>query len=120
LLILSILVGFVAWSLPGIGLLVILFDLGFVVSPERAIGIFSLSLLAGVFSIFSGGLGTTEAALGLLLLTVGVDPPLAVAAAIISRVSTLWFAVALGSLMLIWSVSLVGARGEITQARHKA
>jgi uncharacterized protein (TIRG00374 family) len=96
----SLAVGLLAWLAPGLGLYLILQDMhiGVAVTPETAVGVFMLSLLAGVVSIVSGGVGTTEGALAILLVVVGMDAPSAVAAAIISRTSTLWFAVGLGAL----------------------
>jgi glycosyltransferase 2 family protein len=96
----SLVVGMFAWLAPGLGLYLILRDLGMgvMVGPETAIGVFMLSLLAGVVSIISGGVGTTEGALAIFLTIIGIDPPTAVTAAIISRTSTLWFAVGLGAL----------------------
>jgi uncharacterized protein (TIRG00374 family) len=96
----SLVVGLFAWLAPGLGLYLILRDMsmGVVVDPETAVGVFMLSLFAGVGSIISGGVGTTEGALAVLLSIIGIDPPAAVTAAIISRTSTLWFAVGLGAL----------------------
>jgi uncharacterized membrane protein YbhN (UPF0104 family) len=108
MLIASTVIGLLAWLPPGLGLFMILLDLGLTVTVPIAIGIFSISLLAGVVSFFPGGLGTTEAAIVLLVLTVGGDPPVAVATAIISRVSTLWFAVALGVVAVMASKVMAG------------
>jgi uncharacterized protein (TIRG00374 family) len=96
----SLVVGLVAWLAPGLGLYLILRDmpLGVVVGPETAVGVFMLSLFAGVSSIISGGVGTTEGALAILLTFLGIDPPTAITTAIISRTSTLWFAVGIGAL----------------------
>jgi uncharacterized protein (TIRG00374 family) len=96
----SLVVGLFAWLAPGLGLYLILRDLGMgvMVGPETAVGVFMLSLLAGVVFIISGGVGTTEGALVVFLTIIGIDPPTAVTAAIISRTSTLWFAVGLGAL----------------------
>lgn len=112
MLITSTVIGLLAWLPPGIALFLILLELGLAVTVPIAIGIFSISLLAGVVSFFSGGLGTTEAALALLVLAVGGDPPVAVAAAIISRVSTLWFAVALGAVAVMVSTVMAGKPGS--------
>ena len=49
-----------------------------------------------------GGIGTTEVATGLLLAAAGADPQIAVTAPLISRLSTLWFAVALGLVASAW------------------
>ena len=69
-------------------------------SPPLALGIYALSLLAGALSFLPGGLGSTEAAMGLMLLASGADAPTAVAATLIYRLVSLWFAVGLGALAL--------------------
>ena len=104
----SLVVGLFAWLAPGLGLYLILRNLGMgvMVGPETAVGIFMLSLIAGVVSIISGGVGTTEGALAVLLTIIGIDPPTAVTAAIISRTSTLWFAVGLGALATLGIASV--------------
>lgn len=95
----ALLLGVAAWAAPGFGLFLILQDLGVALGAQAAIGFFMLSLLAGILSFISGGLGATEAALSVLLVGAGVDPAVALAAALVSRVSTLWFAVGLGACM---------------------
>jgi len=53
-------------------------------------------MLAGAVSFMPGGLGGAEAAMTALLVTSNVDMPQAVAATVIIRLATLWFAVLLG------------------------
>jgi uncharacterized protein (TIRG00374 family) len=62
--------------------------------------IFSLSTLAGSFSMLPGGLGGAEAAMLALLIMAGVERQLAVAATLFSRLTSLWFTVLLGVLAL--------------------
>ena len=52
--------------------------------------------------------------MGLLLLNNGADPVIAVAVPLISRLSTLWFAVGLGLLSSLY----LGIRAESTTAGH--
>lgn len=85
-----------AWGMEGLGLYFILQALGVEVSPMIAIGIYSISVLIGALSFVPGGLGSTEAVMGLLLIAVGTDKSSAVAATLICRLATLWFAVVLG------------------------
>jgi uncharacterized protein (TIRG00374 family) len=54
--------------------------------------------LIGAASMIPGGIGTTEAALALLLGRLSVDPVAAVGVAVTFRLATLWFAVGLGIL----------------------
>ncbi len=93
-------VGLLAWSAEGLGFYLLLQYLELPAAPTLALGIYALSLLAGALSFIPGGLGSTEAAMGLMLLASGADAPTAVAATLIYRLVSLWFAVALGALAL--------------------
>jgi len=64
------------------------------------VGIYSVSVLAGALSFIPGGLGSTEAVMVLLLTLVGVNTPAAIAATLICRLATLWFAVIIGGAVL--------------------
>lgn len=63
-----------------------------------AILIYASTTVAGALSFLPGGLLVTEAAMTLLLVesSVGLDEPTAIAATILIRLATLWFAVLLG------------------------
>jgi len=60
--------------------------------------IYAATTIAGALSFLPGGLGVTEGAMTLMLVqgAHGVDSPTAAAATILTRLATLWFAVALG------------------------
>jgi len=88
--------GVIAWLVQGIAFYFILSTLGLDISLQQSIGIYAISLLAGAASFVPGGIGTTEAVMTLLLTLLGADTATAIAAALISRLSTLWFAVGLG------------------------
>jgi uncharacterized protein (TIRG00374 family) len=88
--------GLIAWLIQGLAFLYIVSALGLPISPLSALGIYAISLLAGAVSFIPGGVGTTEVVMGILLSVLGAEPAIAVAAPLISRLSTLWFAVALG------------------------
>lgn len=100
--------GVIAWGAEGLAFYLILDQLGAPVSPWVAAGVYGAGILAGAVSFIPGGLGSTEGAMILLLGLLGVDTPSAVAATLICRVTTLWFAVALGLLAL--AVAPVAAR----------
>ena len=72
------------------------------VSIGLATLIFAAATLAGALSFLPGGLLVTEAGMTLLLVRVagGVDEATAVAATILTRLATLWFAVMLGVIAL--------------------
>jgi uncharacterized protein (TIRG00374 family) len=67
-----------------------------------AILIYAATTVAGALSFLPGGLVVTEAAMTLLLVQAarGVDEPTAVAATLLIRLSTLWFAVVIGLIAL--------------------
>ena len=88
--------GLLAWVIQGLAFYFIVFKLGLEISLLAAMGIYAISLLAGAVSFIPGGVGTTELVMGVLISLLGAEPAVAVAAPLISRLSTLWFAVVLG------------------------
>lgn len=90
----------IAWDAEGVAFHVILESLGINTSMLLAVGIYSISVLAGALSFIPGGLGSTEAVMILLLTLVGADTPTAVAATLICRLATLWFAVGIGGMVI--------------------
>ena len=99
--------GLLAWGAEGLGFWLILDRLGADVSPLTATGIYAAGILAGALSFIPGGLGSTEAVMVLLLGLAGVGTSEAVAATLICRIATLWFAVAVG-LALVASLEATG------------
>lgn len=61
-----------------------------------AVCIYAVSMLGGALSFMPGGLGGAEAIMVAMLLWQGLDGANAVAATVLIRVATLWFAVILG------------------------
>jgi len=72
------------------------------VSLTFAVFVYAVSMLAGALSFLPGGLGGTEAVMVLLLLSCGVSDADAVAATVVMRLSTLWFAVGLGAAAVLF------------------
>lgn len=99
---LGLLLGMLAWSLQGVAFYYLMHTIGFELALPLAIGIYAIGLLAGALSMIPGGIGATEVAMGLLLVAAGAKPQIAVIAPLISRISTLWFAVALGLVASSW------------------
>ena len=93
-------IGIPAWAAEGVALQVILAALDVEMAWSLAIGIYALSVLGGALSFIPGGLGSTEALMVALLTLAGSPLPEAFAATLICRLATLWFAVALGGLVL--------------------
>jgi uncharacterized protein (TIRG00374 family) len=73
------------------------------VGMQAAVFIYSTMTVAGALSFLPGGLGVTEAGmLGLLgKLATGTTPGVALAAVFVTRLCTLWFAVAVGLAALV-------------------
>jgi uncharacterized membrane protein YbhN (UPF0104 family) len=69
--------------------------------PIRCVAIFASATLLGAASMIPGGLGAMEAALVYQLADAGLALPDAIAVAFATRASTLWFAILLGSTMLL-------------------
>ncbi len=78
----------------------------------RAIAIFVFSTLAGGLTGAPGGLGGAEAAMVALLSLDGVPVDVAVAATLLIRATTLWFAVLIG--MISFPFAERGSHGELT------
>jgi uncharacterized protein (TIRG00374 family) len=89
-------VGLAAWTAEGVGFFATLRYLGMDAPVTLLVGIYSISILAGALSFIPGGIGSTEAVMGVLLLVIGTDTATAVAATIMCRLATLWFAVLVG------------------------
>lgn len=102
--------GLVGWGAEGLALFYTTQVLGIDIGLTLAIGIYAISILAGAISFMPGGLGSTEAVMGLLLTLAGASPAMAVAATLIIRIATLWFAIGLGALAL--------GGLELTNRRH--
>jgi uncharacterized membrane protein YbhN (UPF0104 family) len=75
-----------------------------------AIFVFATSMLAGALSFMPGGLGGTEAVMVGLLMWKGTGSTEAIAATLLIRLTTLWFAVGIGTLTLARHGGLVPAQ----------
>lgn len=91
----------VAWSAEAYAFYLILHWVGFDAGYSFAFSVYALSMLAGALSFLPGGLGSAEAIMIGLLLWAGMDEPQAIAATVVIRLVTLWFAVGLGCFALL-------------------
>ena len=103
----GLLTGTIAWLSEAVGFWFLLHLLGQDISLLAAVSIYGVAVLIGAISFLPGGLGSTEAVMGLLLVSLGVDKPMAVAATLICRIATLWFAVFIGLIV----ASVLALRG---------
>lgn len=90
----------VAWAAEAWAFHLILRWMGIEAPAEFAIFVYAVSMLAGALSFVPGGLGGTEAVMAGLLVWTGASGADAIAATILIRLATLWFAVAIGIAML--------------------
>lgn len=92
----ALLLGTAGWLAECLAFHALLEALGAAVTVQQAVFVFAFSMLVGAASMLPGGLGSTEAVMVGLLAAIGVEIPTAVAAAVVIRATTLWFAVGLG------------------------
>lgn len=97
---------FAAFAVVAYGIQALVFaayvqELGADLDAARCVTLFATAMLLGAASMIPGGLGATEAALVYQLTQAGMPFADAVAASIAIRLSTLWFAILLGTLCLL-------------------
>lgn len=103
ILVSSIVLGMGGWFLEGVAFYTLLIWLGEDVPLWTATAIFLAAVLSGALSGLPGGLGGTEAASVALLLLQGVSLETALLATVIIRITTLWYAVLIGLIILPFS-----------------
>ena len=93
-----------AWSAEAFAFHLLLGWLGLQPDITFSFFIYAAGMLAGALSMLPGGLGGAEAAMMGLMLWAGYPQPTAVAAVLLIRLATLWFAVVLGmaALARLW------------------
>lgn len=92
--------GGVAWLLTAAAFALLCASVGIDLAWPLALGIYPLAMLIGALSFVPGGVGTTEAAIVLMLGANGVSPDTALAVAIGIRLVSLWLAVLVGMLAM--------------------
>jgi uncharacterized protein (TIRG00374 family) len=101
-LFLSLLVGVVSWSITAFAFVLLLYAINLDVPLLAAFSTYPLAMLAGAVSMLPGGVGTTEAAIILQLQWHGVPVATAMMAAVVVRLSTMWFSVVCGLLAILF------------------
>ena len=79
----------------------VVYAFGFEANLFLLMGIYCVSILAGALTFIPGGIGATETAISLLLISIGMEPSLAIMASIIVRAITVWLAVGLGVICML-------------------
>ena len=104
--------GLIAWGAEGVAFYYIMRLLGGDISLQTALFIYAFSMLVGAISFFPGGLGGMEATMVALLILNGTGRPEAIAATVLIRLATLWFAVGLGVIALSLPERVVDAENR--------
>jgi len=95
-LLLSLLLGGIGWGAEGVAFHYLLTLMGADIGLWSALAIFTFATLAGGASGAPGGIGGAETAMIALLTYEGVPLEVSIPATAIIRVTTLWFAIAIG------------------------
>lgn len=93
--------GTLAWILTAVAFAYLCSTLGLSLRWYHALGIYPVAMLAGAVSFVPGGVGTTEAAIVLMLAALGVGMDVALAAAVGIRLISMWMAVMIGMLAVL-------------------
>jgi len=95
--------GILGWTCEGLGFFLLAQNLGVSIGFATAVFIYATSSLLGALSFLPGGLGAVEVSMELFLANLLViSIPLAGALIIVTRLTTLWFGVALGVVVLLF------------------
>ncbi|WP_245624621.1 lysylphosphatidylglycerol synthase transmembrane domain-containing protein [Marinomonas fungiae] len=97
----SLVISLLAWSAEAYAFYLIVSWTGSDISITIAFSIYAVSMLAGALSFLPGGVGSAEAVMIALLLWAGIGESQAIAATVVIRLVTLWFAVIIGCLSLL-------------------
>lgn len=94
-----------AWAAQGVAVWLICRDQGLALDPLLATGFYALAMVGGALSMLPAGLGGMEALLTGLLVLHGASLGLAAGVTVLVRLLTLWLAVAIGVLALLYSAA---------------
>ena len=95
-----------AWAAQGLAVWLICRHGGVALDMLTAAGVYAVAMVAGALSALPAGLGGTEAVLTGLLVAHGALPGVAVGITVLVRLLTLWLAVAIGLLALLYSAAI--------------
>ena len=106
----------IAWGAECVGYQIVFHGLGFEVPLRACVFLYAFATVAG--GAMPGGLGVADGALaaGAPRLVPGLDHATSVAAALLIRLATLWFGVAIGAFALLRVSSLVGGELDLEKA----
>jgi uncharacterized membrane protein YbhN (UPF0104 family) len=95
-----------AWAAQGVAVWLICRDLNVPLEVLTATGFYAVAMVAGALSALPAGLGGTEAVLAGLLVAYSATPGQALSITVLTRLLTLWLAVAIGLLALLYSAAI--------------
>ena len=95
-----------AWAAQGMALWLICRDIGLSLELPTATGFYAVAMVAGALSALPAGLGGTEAVLTGLLVAHGAAAGDALAITVLIRLLTLWLAVGIGMMSLLYSAAI--------------
>jgi uncharacterized membrane protein YbhN (UPF0104 family) len=95
-----------AWAAQGMAVWLICRDMGVSLGLLTATGFYAVAMVAGALSALPAGLGGTEAVLTGLLVAHGVAAGDALGITVLTRLLTLWLAVAIGVVALLYSAAI--------------
>lgn len=110
----------IGWAAEGFALYLLLHYFGAPVGIMQAVFVFCFSMIVGAISMMPGGLGSTEVTAVVLLKTMGVPLDLAVASTALVRVTTFWFAAAIGVALLPLAIGAATRSGARWSALNTA
>jgi glycosyltransferase 2 family protein len=96
----------VAWGAQGLAVWLICTDSGLSIDVGVASGFYALAMVGGALSMLPAGLGGMEALMTGLLISHGAAAGVAVAITVSVRLLTLWLAVAIGAVALLYSAAV--------------
>ncbi|SFC16867.1 conserved hypothetical protein [Polaromonas sp. OV174] len=95
-----------AWAAQGLAVWLICQHMGLQLSLLTATGFYAVAMVAGALSALPAGLGGMEAVLTGLLVAQGAATGMALSITVLVRLLTLWLAVAVGALALLYSAAI--------------
>jgi glycosyltransferase 2 family protein len=96
----------VAWTAQGMALWLICIDNGLTIPLLLASGFYAIAMVGGALAMLPAGLGGMEALLTGLLVSQGAAAGVALGITLLVRLLTLWLAVAIGAVALLYSAAI--------------
>lgn len=96
----------VAWAAQGLAVWLLCRDAGLSIGMLQAAGFYAVAMVGGALSLLPAGLGGMEAVLTGLLVVQGASAAQALGITVLVRLLTLWLAVAIGALALVYSAAI--------------